>query len=199
MAKIISKLTANRAGVVAIASFLVMTLCIYGYVRQNARNKAAAQAARTHGLVAHDHLRQIANTQAAPLLEQLQKQPNDAALLASIGKVYYTNYDFADAITFYEKSVSLKDDVNVRNNLGGLYFYSGDSRAAIGQFETILKHDPGNDSALFNLGLVKWQGAHDQAGALAAWQQLLKSHPEHPRRSEVEHMISQVKDAKPLQ
>ena len=57
----------------------------------------------------------------------------------------------------------------------------------------MLKSDPDNANALFNLGMVKWQSKSDIDGALAAWQQLLKKYPNHPRRAEVEQLIARAK------
>jgi cytochrome c-type biogenesis protein CcmH/NrfG len=49
---------------------------------------------------------------------------------------------------------------------------------AISQLQQALHYDPKDANALFNLGMIKWQGKQDGKGALAAWQELLKSNPQ---------------------
>ncbi|MBV8207604.1 MAG: tetratricopeptide repeat protein [Acidobacteria bacterium] len=171
---------------------LIATSAYWVAAPGTASNRPTAQ--NTQGFAIHDHLRRVAGAQAQPLIARLRSRPDDPALLAEIGKTYYSNYDFADAIPYYRKSLSMKDDANVRTNLGGLYYYSGDTKSALAEFEQVLKQDPGNDSALFNLGLVRWQGARDAAGAIAAWRELLRTHPDHPRRAEVEQWIRRAEN-----
>jgi cytochrome c-type biogenesis protein CcmH/NrfG len=41
-----------------------------------------------------------------------------------------------------------------------------------------LRYDPKDANALFDLGMIRLQGKQDGKGAVAAWQQLLKSNPQ---------------------
>ncbi len=145
-----------------------------------------------------DQMRHMADKQAEPLFAKLKQDPNDAGVLAQIAAIYYQTQNFSEAISFYEKSLSLKDDPEVRTTLGGVYYYQHDSDKAIAEFERALKSDPKNANALFNLGVVRWQGKNDGDGAIAAWQQLLKDHPDHPRRADVEQLIALVKKHKTM-
>ena len=45
----------------------------------------------------------MADKQAAPLLEQLKSKPNDPALIAQIGNMYYDAQVFPMAIDYYQK------------------------------------------------------------------------------------------------
>jgi cytochrome c-type biogenesis protein CcmH/NrfG len=45
---------------------------------------------------------------------------------------------------------------------------------------------------LFNLGLVKWRGKHDSAGAVADWNKLLAANPTYAGREKVAQMIAEV-------
>ena len=157
----------------------------------------SAAPAMTPGMsqqqVTPEMLKHMAEKQAAPLLEQLKSDPNNPKLLAEVGNYYYDAQSFPDAIKYYKQSLAAKDDPNVRTDLGTAYFYSGDGDDAITEFQSVLKVDPGHANALFNLGMVKWQAKMDINGAIAAWEQVLKAHPDHPKKAEIEQLIARAK------
>ena len=138
-------------------------------------------------------LQQMAEKQAAPLLSQLQSDPGNPQLLAKLGFVYYATRDFAQAAQYYQRSLAAKDDPAVRIELGRAEFYAGDTAAALGDFDRVLKRDPGNANALYNVGMIKWQSQYDVDGAIAAWQTLLDKNPNHPRRAEVQELIARAR------
>ena len=151
------------------------------------------------GQVTPDQLKSMADKQAQPLLAQLQSKPSNPELLAKLGYIYYRTQNYREAATYYKRSVDLKDDVIVRTELGRAYFYAGDPDSALAEFEKVLKSDPGNANALFNVGMVKWQIKSDVDGAVAAWQQILKNNPQHPRRTEVEQLIARAMQHRAMQ
>jgi cytochrome c-type biogenesis protein CcmH/NrfG len=152
---------------------------------------AATPAAVTP--VPPDHRKLMADKQAESLLTELKSKPNDPVLLAKVGSIYYVTRNFKEACTYFKKSVDIKDDATLRTELGRAYYYAGSPDDALAQFEKVLKTDPDNANAMFNLGIVKWQSKFDVEGAVAAWQQILKRHPNHPRRAEVEQLIARAK------
>lgn len=143
--------------------------------------------------VTPNQLKHMADKQAQPLLAQLWSTPNDPELLAKLGYIYYVTRNFNEASGYYKRSVAIKDNAVVRTELGRAYYYAGDPDSAIAEFEKVLKVDPNNANALYNLGLIKWQHKFDADAAVAAWQQLLKKNPNHPRRAEVEKLIAEAK------
>ncbi len=138
-------------------------------------------------------MQRMADTKAAPLLAQLKTDPSNPQLLAEIGNIYYDTQTFAVAIDYYSKSLALKEDAGVRTDMGTAYFYAGDADRALAEFDRVLKTNPNFDNALFNTGMVKFQGKMDVPGAVAAWEQLLKQNPNHPRRAEIEQLIARAK------
>ena len=140
-----------------------------------------------------EQMKRMADSKAAPLLLRLQTSPSDAQLLAEIGNIYYDTQTYDEAISYYKRSLAAKEDLNVRTDMGTSYFYLGDSDAALAEFARVLKADPKFDNALFNVGMVKFQGKMDARGAIAAWEQLLKQSPNHARRADIEQMIAQAK------
>ncbi len=138
-------------------------------------------------------MKQMADTQAAPLLEQLKANPGDPKLLASIGNIYYDTQTFPEAINYYRKSLAIKEDFNVHTDMATAMFYTGDSDGAIAELQKVLKLNPSHANALFNLGMIRWQGKMDVNGAVAAWQQMLKDNPNDPRKAQVEELIARAK------
>jgi cytochrome c-type biogenesis protein CcmH/NrfG len=71
-------------------------------------------------------------------------------------------------------------------------YYGGDVDGALAQLEQSLKYEPKDANSLFNLGMIRWKGKNDPAGAVAAWQELLKSNPKLDRKRIVEQMIAEA-------
>lgn len=134
------------------------------------------------------------DAQVAPMLEQLKSDPKNADLLAQIGNTYYDAKQFPLAIDFYERSLQIRPaEVSVRTDLGTAYWYNGgDADTAIQQLDQALTYDANYANALFNLGVVKWQGKQDGKGALAAWQKLLATNPNYENKDKVLEFVSQV-------
>jgi len=143
--------------------------------------------------VSLERLKHMADVQAEPLLAQLEKNPNDAALLAEIGKTYFHARQFESSAQYYERSAKIKPDAEVLTSLGNTYHYAGADDKAIDAFNRALAIDPKFANALFNLGMLQWRVKNDPKRAVEAWQRLLKTNPNHPRRAQVEEMIAQAK------
>ena len=131
-----------------------------------------------------------------PLLERLKSSPNDAALLTEIGNRYYDHQDWSHAVEYYRRSLQLEPgNVNVRTDMGTAIWYGGDPWGGIHAYKMALSYKPDYDQALFNMGVVQWQGEHDDRGALQSWQTLLRVHPEYTDRQKVEKLMQQVQAA----
>jgi tetratricopeptide (TPR) repeat protein len=161
-------------------------------------NASANQAAPSDfssvpGVPTPEDLKKAADTQAAPLLDQLKDDPTNAALLAQLGNLYYDAKQYPIAIDYYQRCLdSQPNDTSVRTDLGTAYWYKGDADTAIAQFNKALSIEPTKADTLFNLGIVKWQGKKDAQGANAAWQKLLDTNPDYPNRDNVQQLIAQV-------
>lgn len=141
-----------------------------------------------------EQLKMMADKQAAPLLDQLKSKPTDPALLAQAGNVYYDAHVFPVAIDYYQKAlVGDPDNKGIRTDMGTAYFYAGDSDHALVELDKVLKANPTFPSALFNRGIVKWQGKMDVEGAVADWESLLKNNPDYEGRAMVLKYIAEAK------
>ncbi|WP_348261976.1 tetratricopeptide repeat protein [Telmatobacter sp. DSM 110680] len=126
-----------------------------------------------------EQMRQMADKQAAPLLEKLRTNPNDTGLLVQVGAIYHTTHRFKEAADYYNRALEIDPkDVAIRTKLASSLYRNGDIEGSIAQLNRALTYDPGNANALFDLGMIKLQGKGDPKGALAAWQRLLKMNPQ---------------------
>ena len=142
-----------------------------------------------------EEMKQIADKQASPLLEKLKGDPNNSALLAQVGATYHASHQFKEASAYYEKAVQIEPgNMVLRNKLASSLYRSGDVEGAIAQLNEGLRHDPKDANSLFNLGMIRLQGKGDGKGAVAAWQQLLKSNPQlsDDRKAEVQKLMANV-------
>jgi cytochrome c-type biogenesis protein CcmH/NrfG len=147
-----------------------------------------------HPLPTMEQMKALADAKAAPLLEKLKTTPNDAALLAQLGAIYGTNHQFKEAVQYYDKSLKFNPkNVPVRTELASNLYYSGDVDGALAQLDQALMYDPKDTNSLFNVGMIRWKGKKDAAGAIKAWEELLRAHPDLDRRPIVEKMIAEAK------
>jgi cytochrome c-type biogenesis protein CcmH/NrfG len=64
---------------------------------------------------------------------------------------------------------------------------------AIAELQQSLKVNPKDANSLFNLGMVRWKGKRDANGAIATWQELLRTNPGLDRKPIVERMIAEAR------
>jgi len=141
-----------------------------------------------------EQMKHMADKQAEPLLADLKSSPDNPALLANIGNVYYDTQQFPSAVDFYRRALKVApDNVSVRTDMATAYWYMGDADTAIAEFKTALSYDPHTANALFNLGVVLWQGKMDVKGALATWQKLLDTNPNYENKDKLLELMAQVK------
>ncbi len=142
-----------------------------------------------------EEMKQMADKKAAPLLEKLKADPNNSGLLIQVGKIYSSTHQFKEAAGYYDKALQVDPkNVAIRTEMASCLYYTGDVDGAISQLQQSLHYDPKDANSLFNLGMIKWQGKQDSKGALAAWQQLLKSNPQMSadRKATIQKLMADV-------
>jgi len=160
----------------------------------NAQSAAPAGAMGRH-MPSLEEMKQMADKKAAPLLEKLKTDPNNSGLLIQVGKIYSSTHQFKEAASYYGKALQVDPkNVAIRTEMASCLYYNGDVDEAISQLQQSLHYDPKDANSLFNLGMIKWQGKQDSKGALAAWQQLLKSNPQlsAERKAAVQKLMADV-------
>ncbi|HET6178288.1 MAG TPA: tetratricopeptide repeat protein [Candidatus Sulfotelmatobacter sp.] len=188
-----------------LAAFCLLLGVALGYLFRGSASPVATQTSATttaaqQGTGFHqqqpDANAQAALVQAAaPLLDAVNKDPNDYDSLVKLGDLFYDGQQFSSAIQYYQKALAIHpENPDVRTDMGTAYWYSGDADKAVAELQTSLKYRPGHPQTLFNLGWVRWQGKTDPKGAVEAWQQLLKANPDYPQRQQVEQYIAKAKE-----
>ena len=141
-----------------------------------------------------EQMKHMADKQAEPLLAKLKTDPKNATLLYQIANIYTDTHQFQEAISYYQKSLAIDPtSIKTRANLASCLFYTGDVDGALAQLDKALTYDPKHPGVLMNIGIMKWKGKNDVAGAIAAWEKLLKLNPNFEQKAVVEHMLSEAK------
>ena len=155
---------------------------------------SAAGASPASQMPSPAQLKAMADSQAAPLLDKLRSDPDNPGLLTRAGNSYYDARQYPIAVDYYGRSLkSRPSDAAVRTDMATAYWYMGNPDTAIAEFNKALIYAPTNPNTLFNLGLVKWKGKKDAAGAIADWEKLLAANPSYEGRDKVEQMVAEVK------
>jgi cytochrome c-type biogenesis protein CcmH/NrfG len=163
---------------------------------QRDKNSIAANHAAAGGhAVSLGDMKQMADRQAAPLLEKLKSDPKNSELLGQIGSTYHSLHQFKEAVGYYNKAIEVDPrNVAIRTKLAASLYRADDVDGAIDQLNQALRVDPQDANALFDLGMIKLHGKQDGKGALAAWQQLLKTNPQlsADRKATVQKLMASV-------
>lgn len=190
---------------------LVIGLAL-GYLFRGSASRPAptVQAAQTAALTAApagthpqmpslDDMKHMADKKAEPLLAKLKADPNNSDLLNQIGMLYKATHQFKEAVEYFQKAVDADPkNVAARTDLASCLFYQGDADGALKQLQQSLSYDPKDANSLFNLGMIRLQAKNDPAGAVSAWQQLLKLNPTlaEDKKAAVQKLIAQARQPK---
>lgn len=113
--------------------------------------------------------------QALTLLQDLEKDPNNADTLLKIANTYYELTNYARATQYYERYLKVEPgDLDAQTDLSAAYFYSGKTDLAIQTVNGVLAKDPEHVKAIFNLGIMYWQGRRDTAAAIKQFERVLE-------------------------
>ena len=141
-----------------------------------------------------EQMKMMADKKVAPLLEQLKNSPKDADTLTKVGAFYMAAQQFNEATKYFERAADARPTAESLTNLANAQAYAGDGNHAIATLNRALQLDPKFASALFNLGMLKWQVQGDVKGAIASWEKLVKTNPNHPQVEQVKKMIARAKE-----
>jgi cytochrome c-type biogenesis protein CcmH/NrfG len=141
-----------------------------------------------------DDLKRMADKKAEPLLARLNSDPKNPQLENQVGLIYENAHQFKEAAGHFERSLQYDPkNIGVRADYASCLYYTGDVDGALAQLNQSLNYDPKHAGTLMNIGIIKWRGKNDVDGAVAAWEKLLRYHPEFPHKDLVQHMITEAK------
>lgn len=185
------------------ATFLVLGLAL-GYLFRGsasapipvASTASAAPASTPEQMPSLDDMKRMADKQAEPLLTKLKTDPKNSQLLNQVGLIYKATHQFKAATEYFQRAVDADPkNVGARTDLASCLYYEGDTDGALSQLQQSLTYDPKDANSLFNLGMIRLQAKKDPAGAVSAWQQLLKLNPKlaGDKKASVERLIAQAR------
>lgn len=108
----------------------------------------------------------------------LKEHPDDAQAWIELGNAFFDLDRFGDAISAYEKSLSMQpDNPHVLTDLGVMYRRNKEPEKALEAFNKAIAVQPDFEPAWFNKGIVYMHDLNDSSKAIDAWEQLLKVNP----------------------
>lgn len=124
----------------------------------------------------------------------LARDPKNAAAAVKAGNLLYDAQRYVEAIGFYQQAFALNpSDINVSTDLGTALWYAGRADEALAQYQKSLAINATHAQTLFNVGIVRAEGKRDYAGAVAAWDTLLKTNPDYPAIARVQSLIANAR------
>ncbi len=120
----------------------------------------------------------VDETRAAELRQAAEQSPADTQARVDLGNLYFYAQRFEEAVPWYEAVLELEpDDVDVSTDLALAYYYLEDTERALAQFDRSLEMDPAHPKTFLSLGMVRAFGNRDLAGAMSAWEEVLRVAP----------------------
>jgi Flp pilus assembly protein TadD len=92
--------------------------------------------------------------QLATLKETIARDPKNFEALVQLGDMYMDAAKFPQAIDYLERAVAVRDDANVRTDLGICYKQAGQPGSALAEFERAASLAPEQWQPLFNETIV---------------------------------------------
>lgn len=136
---------------------------------------------------------------AVKLLEdRVAANPQDASSLTRLANLYFDTNQLDKAIDAYKKVLEIDPrNANIWTDLGVMYLRNGKPQDAIASFDKAIAIDPRHEQSRFNKGIVLSNELRDYAGAIAAWEELVKINPNAtgPGGETVQTMIEHLKNA----
>lgn len=147
-----------------------------------------------------EQMKQMADKKAEPFLQQLKQDPKNKDLLLRVAYFYKSAHPFKEAAGYFDQTLRLDpNNVAVRTEKASCLYYIGDVDGALAELRQSLRISPKDANSLFNLGMIRLKGKQDRVGAIAAWQELLRTNPGLDKKPIVERMIAEARQQKSMQ
>ena len=112
------------------------------------------------------------------LMAKVEQNPEDVTAWIQLGHLNFDRNAVPEAIEAYEKALALQpDNAPVRTDLGIMYRRANRPEDAIQEFNRAIAIDPKLENPHFNKGIVLLHDLDDKAGAIQAWEELLRINP----------------------
>lgn len=130
--------------------------------------------------------------QISNLKQQIERDPNNADALAQLGTMYMDAGKFPQAIEYFERALKVRDNPQVRTDLGICYRNNNEPDKSLAEFRQVVQADPQQWQALFNEVIILAETHHlDEAKSELA--KLQKLRPGDPDVQKLADSIATVK------
>jgi len=126
------------------------------------------------------------------LKQQVERDPNNADALAQLGTMYMDAGKFPQAIEYFERSLKVRENPQLRTDLGICYRNNGEVEKSLAQFRQVVQSNPEQWQALFNEVIILAETRHlDEARLELAKLQKLR-----PGDADVEKLAQSIATAR---
>jgi Flp pilus assembly protein TadD len=112
--------------------------------------EAPAQAATASAPAAGGNPMGAVFQQINTLKQQIERDPRNFDALAQLGTMYMDAGKFPQAIEYFEGALAVRNDPQLRTDLGICYRNNGDAAKSLAQFREVVQSNPEQWQALFN-------------------------------------------------
>ena len=84
------------------------------------------------------------------LKQEIERDPNNADAVSQLGTMYMDAGKFPQAIEYFERALKIREDPQLRTDLGICYRNNGDAAKSLAQFRQVVQSNPEQWQALFN-------------------------------------------------
>lgn len=128
----------------------------------------------------------------AALKQRLEANPRDAEAATQLGNLYMDARKYDQAISYYEKALSIAPNPDVATDLGICYRAKGEPKRALAIFRDVHRQNPDHWQSRFNEAIVLMDmGELDAARAIVT--DLQKAHPDDPDVKRFADVLAQMK------
>lgn len=136
--------------------------------------------------------------QAAQLAGQAASEPQNAAVRAQLGNLYFDADRFDQAIKWYEESLRIRPaDPDVSTDLGIAYYYTNQPDRALDRFAHSLRVSPNHTKTMLNQGIVLAFAKQDLDAAAKSWQRVVDLAPDSPEGQAAKRALESLRAVHP--
>jgi tetratricopeptide (TPR) repeat protein len=126
------------------------------------------------------------------LKQEIERDPNNATALAQLGTMYMEAGKFPQSIEYFERALKVRDDPQVRTDLGICYRNNNEPDKSLAQFRQVVQAHPDQWQALFNEVIILAELRHmDEAKS-----ELVKLQKLRPGDADVAKLATELANAR---
>jgi len=157
----------------------------------SAAPESASMPAAAAGGAAASPMEQV-RQQLELLKKQVAQNPNDFDALVQLGNMYMDVSKFPQAIDYFNRALTVREEPSVRTDLGICYKQSGQNAQARDAFRKVASEQPDQWQAIYNLAIVDGE-LKDYTDARAQLAKLKQMRPDDPQVTKLEQALAAVK------